>query len=236
MLTNKLKISAVIIAGIFWSLQSFAETFTIKSSQKKGLEYHFDTGKSSFKVVRTETKEPKVLGEGSMGIAIMIEVEREDGSDPEKMVLKYFKSNEYFSEDELLTYKMLAVDSVLNPSSLDKKELKWLHSAPGAAEDVVFDAQQRAERGSLLATARIKAGQTYQAFGVGSISVQPVAIKVSVSQPGLFGVKKGIDKEVTALIKPLMAGENLKKIIEDDRLDDSMISSIISELGPVDIH
>lgn len=230
MLTNKLKISAVIIAGIFWSLQSLAETFTIKSTQKKGLEYHFDTQDESFKVARTKTGEPKVLGEGSMGIAIMIEVEREDGKDPEKMVLKYFKTNEFFSEDELLRYKMLAVDSVLNPDSLDKDELKWLHSAPGAAEDVVFDAQQRAERESLLAEARVTAGQEYQAFGVGAISVQPVAINVSVSEPGFFGTKKGAEKQITALIKPLMAGENLKKIIEEDRLKENMISSIISEL------
>lgn len=210
------------------AMSSHAKTFSFMSKKTKNLEYSFEVPESV--EVQLKNGEPHVLGEGSMGIAIRVLYHGK------QRVLKYFKTNEFFTEAELETYARLARTSVRYPRSLNSTQWDFLNKAEGAAEDVVFDAQQREERRRLLELAEIVESSDHQFvfndFGVGSIFVIPETIRVTITshKGGWFESSKTY--ESTGLIKPLLGGRNLKDILEDDSFDNDgkMVSAIINEI------
>lgn len=207
---------------------SFAEKFQYTSKDKKTV-YDFELpDSSSIEIIENNDGSPKVLGEGSMGIAFKISV------DGEERVLKYFKTNESFTPQELQIYAELAKKYVLNPESMDKKSVSFLFDAPGAAEDIVFDAQQRTEKDNFDELVQKGIFGDWGDFGVGSVTVQSMSINVEVYSTKTKQTTSY--RDVTALIKPLIQGTNLKEILEQDRLNDGMVRAIISELVLMSSH
>ena len=198
---------------------SKAVTFSIESEKRPGVTYTFDIDRKGLDVVLKDGK-PWVLGEGSMGIAIVIEI---NGT---RKVLKYFKNNGHFSAASLKDYELFGKLSILDRSLVSPSRLKSLRKANGAAEDVVFGAQQFAERSKffddvtmneVLYDHKVAAAKMVdETFTLGTVDVEPIDMKVRISKVSKYFPNSVQYRTVTGLIKPFLVGESLKKLLEEN--------------------
>ena len=73
-------------------------------------------------------------------------------------------------------------------------------------------------------------------FGTGSVDVHDIDLEVFHDTEGQVKDPEKHLQKVTALIKPLIQGENLKDILEDSRINDAMIDAIVRELEIMSVH
>ena len=73
-------------------------------------------------------------------------------------------------------------------------------------------------------------------FGTGSVDVHDIDLEVFHDKNGQIKDPENHLQKVTALIKPMIQGENLKDILEESRINEAMINAIVKELKIMSVH